>query len=227
MTKLTDILGYQFKNDSLLSQALIHRSFVNEHKTGEIEPNERLEFLGDADLELWSSLTLFLKFPKLKEGDLTNLRAMTVRTENLAVIAESIKLGDYLQVSRGEEANGGRSNQSILADTFEAVIGAIFLDGGSPAANAFLDKFVLPSIIDFSQLKLFKDPKSHFQEIAQAKTGITPHYQTVKESGPDHKKTFEVGVYLDSELIATGTGASKQTAESAASVAAIKIINQK
>lgn len=227
MKKLQKILKYNFKNENLLTQALIHRSYVNEHKNSLTEPNERYEFLGDAVLELWASDTLFTMFPELKEGDLTNLRAMIVRTENLATIAKIIKIGDFVQLSRGEEANGGRLNQSILADTLEAIIGAIYLDDGYPAAASFLKTHLLSSITNFSQLKMFKDPKSLFQEIAQAKTNITPHYVTIKETGPDHKKIFEVGVYLGDSLIATGNGPSKQIAEADASSKATEIINNK
>ena len=224
-SQLEILLDYTFKNPELLNQALVHRSYLNEHRTEKMKSNERFEFLGDAVLELWTSANLFELFPQLEEGDLTNLRALIVRTENLALVAKSINLGDHIMVSHGEEANGGRSNQSILADSFEAIIGAIYLDQGYPAAATFLQKHLTNSVTSFSQQKMFKDPKSLFQEIAQAKTGITPHYQTIKEIGPDHKKSFEVGVYIGDKLIATGTGLSKQSAEEDASSKATKSID--
>lgn len=225
MKKLEDLLHVTFKDKQHLSQALIHRSYLNEHRGENMESNERYEFLGDAVLELWSSENLFQLFPSMNEGDLTNLRALIVRTENLAAVARTINLGDFVMVSRGEEANGGRLNQSILADTFEAVIGALFLDQGYPACTDFLKFHLGDSMMSYSQQKMFKDPKSLFQEIAQAKTGVTPHYQTLNESGPDHKKTFEVGVYVGDKLIATGSGASKQSAEEDASSKATKNID--
>ncbi len=218
-------LDYKFSNPELLTQALIHRSYLNEHRHESMVSNERFEFLGDAVLELWTSEKLFSLFPAMNEGDLTNLRAMIVRTENLAKIAQTIDLGNFVLLSKGEEANGGRLNQSILADTFEAIIGAIFLDKGYVGADLFLAKHLSTSITLLSQQKMFKDPKSLFQEIAQAKSGITPHYETLNESGPDHKKTFEVGVYLGTKLIASGFGNSKQSAEEEASSKATKIID--
>lgn len=225
MKKLEDLLQITFKNKELLEQALIHRSYLNEHRHENLSSNERFEFLGDAVLELWASENLFQRFPTMKEGDLTNLRALIVRTENLAEVAKNIHLGEFLLVSHGEEANGGRSNQSILADTFEAIIGALYLDQGYSACISFLNRQLGDSLVAFSQQKMFKDPKSLFQEIAQAKTGITPHYQTIKESGPDHKKTFEVGVFIGEKLVATGTGSSKQSAEEDASSKATKSID--
>ncbi|MFA6250780.1 MAG: putative dsRNA-binding protein, partial [Candidatus Shapirobacteria bacterium] len=148
-------------------------------------------------------------------------------TQNLALIANSINLGDCILLSKGEETHGGRQNQSILADTFEAIIGAIYLDQGIQATKKFLAKLFVPSINQISQQKIYKDPKSLFQEIAQAKQGITPHYETIREAGPDHNKTFEVGVYLDNTLITTGSGTSKQRAEESAAIAASKILSKK
>lgn len=216
LQKLIDI---QFKKPSVLNQALIHRSYLNENRETPLESNERFEFLGDAVLELWSSETLFKLFPEYPEGKLTNLRSLVVCTENLALVAASFDLGKYVLLSRGEETHQGRENQSILADTFESVIGAIYLDSGYPNVEKFLNQFLLPSLHSISQQKVYKDPKSLFQEIAQAKEGITPHYSTESESGPDHLKVFEVGVYLDKKLIATGKGNSKQKAEEAAAIA--------
>lgn len=224
LNQLQSQIGIKFKNENKLNQALIHRSYLNENKNLKIDSNERYEFLGDSVLELWISDTLIKRFPAFDEGNLTNLRSLVVCTQNLALIANKIKLGDYVLLSKGEELHGGRLNQSILADTFEAVIGAIYLDQGLKAATEFLNKFLIPSIDDLSSKEVYKDPKSVFQEIAQARQGITPHYQTIKETGPDHNKVFEVAVYLENNLIATGIGNSKQRAEEDASIKATKIL---
>ena len=223
--ELQQIINYKFKDASFLDQALVHRSSLNEQHQFK-ESNERYEFLGDAVLELWISDRIFAKFAKFDEGKLTNLRALVVCTENLAKVAAEFNLGNFIYLSHGEEDHGGRNNHSILADTFEAVLGSIYLDGGVIPAFNFLDKFLTSSIKELSSQKIYKDPKSIFQEIAQAKEGITPKYQTISESGPDHQKTFEVGVYLGDKLIAKGTGNSKQKAEEAASINATKIFNK-
>lgn len=216
---LQKLIDVKFKDPSVLNQALIHRSYLNENKATPMESNERFEFLGDAVLELWSSETLFKLFPDYPEGKLTNLRSLVVCTENLALVATDFDLDQYVLLSRGEEMHQGRKNQSILADTFESVIGAIYLDSGIGKAYKFLDQFLLPSLNNISQQKIYKDPKSLFQEIAQDKEGITPRYLTISESGPDHHKTFEVSVYLDDKLITKGKGNSKQKAEEAAAIA--------
>lgn len=225
VNQLEDKIGLKFKDPQILFQALIHRSYINENKPQKLESNERYEFLGDAVLELWSSSQIFNLFPQYSEGDLTNLRSLVVRTENLADVAEQIGIGNFIQLSKGEETHGGRHNISLLADTFESIVGAIFLDQGVESANKFLNKFLLPSINTISQKKVYKDPKSIFQEIAQAKEGITPHYLTISESGPDHQKMFEVGVYIGDRLIATGNGNSKQKAEESAARAATELLN--
>lgn len=225
LNKLQKIIKYQFQDISFLDQALVHRSSLNEHHQFQ-ESNERYEFLGDAVLELWISDRIFKKFEKFDEGKLTNLRALVVCTQNLAKISSNFNLGDFIYLSRGEEKHQGRDNQSILADTFEAILGSIYLDGGLSPAFDFLDLFLTPSVEQLSQKEIYKDPKSIFQEIAQAKEGITPKYQTISESGPDHQKIFEVGVYLNEKLIAKGTGNSKQKAEEAASINATKLIEK-
>lgn len=224
LNQLQKIIKYQFKDISLLDQALVHRSSLNEQHQFR-ESNERYEFLGDAVLELWISDRIFAKFTKFDEGKLTNLRALVVCTQNLAQVANNFELGKFIYLSHGEENHGGRTNQSILADTFEATLGSIYLDGGLKPAFKFLDKFLTESIDKLSSKEIYKDPKSIFQEIAQAKEGITPNYQLISESGPDHQKTFEIGVYLNDKLIAKGTGNSKQKAEEAASITAAKLLN--
>jgi len=218
-------IGYTFKDEGKLTQALQHRSYLNENRSQNLQSNETYEFLGDSILEFWISVKLFNQFPKFNEGDLTNLRALIVCTGNLALIATKFEICDFILLSKGEERHGGRSNQSILADTFEAVLGSIYLDSGIDSAFEFLEKTLNDSISELSQKKVYKDPKSLFQEIAQSKRGITPRYQTVNESGPDHLKVFEVSVYLNDELITTGTGNSKQKAEEDASTKATKILN--
>lgn len=222
LSELQDKIKIKFKDVSKLSQALTHRSYLNENKSNN-ESNERYEFLGDAILELWISDTLFKMFPKFNEGDLTNLRSLVVCTQNLAKIASEFDLGQYILLSKGEENHGGRTNTSILADTFEAITGAIYLDQGIEKTDFFLKSFLDKSINELSKQKVYKDPKSIFQEIAQAKEGITPHYKTLEETGPDHKKTFKVAVFIGERLIATGNGNSKQRAEEDASIKATKI----
>jgi ribonuclease-3 len=222
LEELQTLIGYKFKKIDYLTQALVHRSSLNEHKEFS-ESNERYEFLGDAVLELWVSDRLFNLFLKFDEGKLTNLRALIVCTDNLAKISKEFNLGKYILLSHGEENHNGRQNTSILADTFEAIIGAVYLDGGVKSAFSVLDLHLNPSITKLSAQKIYKDPKSVFQEIAQSIKGITPKYKTISESGPDHQKQFEVGVYIDDQLIATGCGNSKQKAQEAASLLATKI----
>jgi ribonuclease-3 len=218
-------IGYTFKDKEKIIRALTHRSYINEHRDQKLLSNETYEFLGDSILEFWISDKLFRQFPQFDEGDLTNLRALIVCTQNLALISTDISLCDFVLLSKGEERHSGRTNQSILADTFESVLGSIFLDGGITPAFKFLEKVLDQSISTLSSKKIYKDPKSLFQEIAQAKRGITPRYQTVDETGPDHQKNFEVAVFLNEDLIATGSGNSKQKAEEDASIKATKILN--
>ena len=214
---------FNFKNPQIQRQSLIHRSYLNENKDEKLTSNERMEFLGDAILEFWISDYLYKKFPNFSEGDLTNLRSLSVCTNNLAKTALNIKLGEKILLSKGEEKHGGRTNTSILADDYDSLIGAIYLDSGIKAVSQFLEKTLVPSIRQLSKQKTLKDPKSIFQEIAQNKEGITPNYKTISESGPDHKKEFEVGVYLGNRLVAKGRGNSKQRAEEDASLNATKI----
>lgn len=219
------LINYTFSDQQLLLQALVHRSSLNEQRQFTTS-NERLEFLGDAILEAWSSDYLYRHFPNLSEGDLTNLRSLIVRTETLSQLCQQINLNQIIFLSKGEEAHGGRLNMSILADTFESLIGAIYLDGGSVNSSAFLDRYLIPLIDTFSQQQIFKDPKSQFQEIAQSNHSQTPTYKTLEESGPDHQKIFTVGLYLDDNLIATGSGHSKQKAEESAAIEGIKILTK-
>lgn len=228
MNKIDELqkkIDFKFKDPKILILALTHRSYLNENRQLKAS-NERIEFLGDAILEYWCSQRLFSLFPEFDEGQLTNLRSLIVCTQNLAEVGTKFNLGDYILLSHGEETHGGRHNISLLADTFESLIGAIHQDQGYKAVDKFLTKFFEENITVLSQKNIYKDPKSQFQEIAQSKRGITPRYQTTSENGPDHQKNFEVGVYLNDELIALGRGNSKQKAEEDAASQASLILNK-
>ena len=213
-------LGLSFNDLDVLAEALTHRSYLNEHKTAKAH-NERLEFLGDAVLELTVTNFLYTKFPNKPEGDLTAYRAALVNTYSLAETAEEIGLNDMLLLSKGEAKDTGRARQIILANAFEAVLGALYLDQGYDAANAFVEKHLCPKIDDIVAKRAWQDAKSRFQELAQEKKGYTPTYKTLSEEGPDHDKQFTVGVYVGNEAAAKGDGKSKQEAEQAAAQAAL------
>lgn len=210
---MTDIkkLREEFKNKDLLDLALTHRSWVNEHK-GIRTSNERLEFLGDAVLEFTSSKEIYEKFPDKEEGYLTALRANLVNTVALHQVAIKLDLGKELFLSKGEEEGGGRSNQSLLADTVEAIIGAIFIDQGITKAEEFIKENLLSDISKVAAEPL-KDYKSRLQEYVQGKSLTAPKYQVVEESGPDHNKKFVVEVNIEGEVWAKGIGKNKSTAE--------------
>lgn len=215
----------KFADISLLQKALTHRSYLNEHKSAGLEHNERLEFLGDAVLELVVTSYLYKRFPTQDEGALTSYRSALVNTNSLSRAATEINLNDYLLLSRGEGRDMGRARQIIIADALEAVIGAIYLDQGYDAAATFISKHLL-DVIDIDDIiskKLWLDAKSRFQERAQDKMGITPSYRTLKEAGPDHNKMFTLGVFLADVQIATGTGLSKQEAEQKAAEKALEV----
>lgn len=208
-----------FKKSELINQALTHRSWVNEHP-GNGDNNERLEFLGDAILEFIVSEYLFSRFTDKEEGYLTALRANLVNTVNLAAVARSIGIGKYLQLSKGEEEGGGRDNTSLLADTVEAIIGAIYLDRGIVKAKEFINKNILIRVDEIIK-KPLKDAKSTLQEIVQAKGYLTPKYNVVKEIGPDHAKIFVVEVAINGDVLSTGEGKSKAEAEQQAAEEAL------
>jgi ribonuclease-3 len=208
-------LGLSFKNLDTFEEALTHRSYLNEHKSAKAH-NERLEFLGDAVLELATTHFLYTRFPNKPEGDLTAFRASLVNTFSLADSAELIGLNDMLLLSKGESKDTGRARQIILANAFEAVLGAIYLDQGYDAAEAFVAKHLYPKIDGVIATRAWQDAKSRFQEAAQDKKGITPAYKTIAEVGPDHDKKFTVGAMLGNEEISRGDGKSKQEAEQAA-----------
>lgn len=206
-------LGLTFKDLDLLEESLTHRSYLNEHKTSRAH-NERLEFLGDAVLELATTHFLFTRFPNKPEGDLTAYRAALVNTVSLAETAELIGLNDLLLLSKGESKDTGRARQIILANAFEAVLGAIYLDQGYDAAEAFIAKHLYGKIDSVLANRTWQDAKSKFQEAAQERKNVTPIYKTLEEVGPDHDKKFTVGVYLgDKDEVARGEGKSKQEAE--------------
>lgn len=212
---------FSFKNFDLLVEAFTHRSYINEHREYTGNHNERLEFLGDAVLELATTDFLFNKFPEKTEGELTNYRAALVNTVSLAESAQKIGVSDYLLLSKGESKDTGRARDVIMADAFEAIIGALYIDGGYENAEKFIAKNLYGKIDEVIEKKAYQDAKSRFQELAQEKKGITPNYQTLSEVGPDHDKRFTVGVFLGDSEIARGEAHSKQEAEQAAAAAAL------
>lgn len=213
---LAQQLNLSFNNLGLLAEALTHRSYLNEHHDYAGAHNERLEFLGDAVLELAITDFLFKKFPTKPEGELTSYRAALVNTISLAECARSLGINDFLLLSKGESRDTGRARDVILADALEAIIGALYLDSGFAPAEAFIAKHLHNKIDDVIAKRSFQDAKSRFQEIAQEKRGITPDYKTLSEEGPDHAKLFTVGVFIGRDEIARGEGQSKQEAEQTA-----------
>ena len=219
---LQDYLEYRFKNVSLLETALTHRSCLNQ--PGITESYERLEFLGDAILEMLISIYLYNKYPNKMEGYLTAARSATVRTESLSEVSVKNHFNDYIRMSKGEEATGGRKNSSILEDVIESLIGALYIDGGLGTTKIFFEKFILPNAKDIIALDRLKDPKSTLQEKVQSLGQASPFYQTIRETGLDHDKTFEIAVYVNNKELATGTGRNKQEAEQKAAQKALELI---
>ena len=219
LEELEKKIGYTFQDKSKLKLAMTHSSYANEKTGGKQENNERLEFLGDAVLELVSSQFLFKMYPKKPEGDLTRLRASIVCESTLALCAREISLGSFLLLGKGEDITGGRERPSVTSDALEALIGAIYLDGGFAAAENFIEKFVLK---DIEKKQLFFDSKTNLQQIVQRdfpEEELT--YRIVKESGPDHNKTFQVEVYIGEQMFGTGSGPSKKNAEQEAAYQAL------
>lgn len=224
-SKFEKILGVEFKDKDLLRLALTHRSYLNENPPpagGSGEQNERLEFLGDAVLELVVTEYLYKQFPEKPEGELTALRASLVNANMLGDMAGSLNFNDFLLLSRGEARDVGRARQYILANAFEAVVGATYLDQGYEDVKSFIIKLLTPKIPEILEKRLYRDAKSFFQEEAQERVGITPTYEVLKEWGPDHDKHFIIGVYLGKDLVAEGEGPSKQTAQQQSAEAALK-----
>lgn len=222
LSQFETAIGVDFNDKSLLERAFTHRSYLNEHPELNIKHNERLEFLGDAVLELTVTDYLFSTYADRPEGELTAIRAALVNTLSIADAAKRLDAGSYLRLSKGESKDTGRGRRFILANTYEAVIGAIYLDQGYDVAADFIEKTLLGEVDELIDNEGWKDAKSVFQEEAQRHAAITPTYEILDETGPDHDKVFTVGVYLEEEQIATGTGKSKQEAESAAAEAGLK-----
>lgn len=215
-------LGVTFRNQDTLRQALVHRSYLNEHPDFPLGHNERLEFLGDAVLELVVTEFLYQNYEN-PEGELTNWRAALVNADILSDICAALGIEDSLQLSKGESKDAkSKARRYILANAFEAIIGAIYLDLGWEPSKEFITRTVLVKLPAILQHQLYIDPKSRFQESAQEKHGVTPTYKVMSEEGPDHAKNFQVGVYLGKDLVATGLGTSKHEAQVAAAVAALK-----
>lgn len=226
MKKISELekkIGVVFKNKDLLQQALVHRSYINENRDFRLDHNERLEFLGDAVLELVSTENLYKNFPDNPEGDLTNFRAALVNGKMLAEISDRLGVEEHLMMSKGEKKDTGRARQYLLANALEAIIGAVYLDRGYRVSKEFITKNILCEMKRVLESKLYQDPKSKFQEESQDKAGLTPTYKVSKEWGPDHDKHFRVGVYLEKELVAEGEGSSKQTAQRSAAKEALKV----
>ncbi len=214
--------GHTFHSKTLLETAFTHRSYLNENRGNGREHNERLEFLGDAVLELVVTDFLYAKYPDKPEGDLTAYRAALVNTNSISDAATKLGMNEFLLLSRGEAKDTGRARQIILANAFEAVIGAVYLDAGYDAARKFIADQLFYKTDEVVEKRLWQDAKSRFQEIAQDRVGVTPRYEVVSQSGPDHDKRFVTGVYLNNDRIATGEGRSKQDAEQAAAENALK-----
>lgn len=215
----------KIKNKKLLEEALTHRSYLNESKE-KVPSNERMEFLGDSILSFIVSDYLFRTYPDFNEGKLTNLRSLLVNTRILAVIAKEYELGSKLRLSKGEEESGGRNNQSLLADTFEAFIGALFLDQGIVEIGKFINSAVIPRADDFIKKDLLKDPKSMLQEYVQAKKQNSPLYKVLSEEGPAHARQFSVGAFVGEKLLGQGKGKSKQEAEESAAKKALESLGK-
>jgi len=224
-SKLEKELNISFKNKDLLIQAFCHRSYLNENPEFYLEHNERLEFLGDAVLELVVTENLYKNYPQKAEGELTNWRASLVNAKMLSEMARELGLNDFLLLSRGEAKELGKARQYILANTFESLIGALYLDQGYKICQNLIEKKLIVKLPEILEKGLFRDAKSLFQEEAQEKTGITPIYKVLREWGPDHAKHFTIGVFLNKELIAKGEGSSKQEAEEKAAENALAIKN--
>ena len=221
LAMLTARLGVSFADDGLLEEALTHRSYLNENRARGREHNERLEFLGDAVLELVVTEFLFAKYPDRPEGDLTSYRAALVNTISISDAAVKLGMNEYLLLSRGEAKDTGRARQIILANAFEALIGAIYLDQGYEPAQKFIAGQLFHKTDEVVAKGLWQDAKSRFQEIAQEKETVTPSYDVLSQTGPDHDKRFVVGVYLGGERVASGEGRSKQEAEQVAAQKAL------
>jgi len=233
MNPLEDLIGIKFKNRELLKNAFIHRSYLNEHKFFKVETgqcpvstsNEKLEFLGDSVLALITSIYLYQKYPELHEGEYTNIKAAIVKTESLYQAAKKLQLGQYLYLSKGEERNNGRDNHSILADCFEALIAAIFLDQGFELTRHFVLKFLFGKKLDnIVKNHLYSSAKNKLQEYLQSRYKKLPEYKIISQYGPEHRKKYEIGVFFNKKSIGYGRGKSKKQAEEKAALNALQKI---
>lgn len=222
LEELEQKIKIQFKNKDLLKEALTHRSYLNENPNWHLSHNERLEYLGDAVLELIVSNFLYHKYPDYKEGQLTSVRAALVNYQMLEKVSREILLGDYILLSRGEAKDTGKARGVILADALEALIGAIYLDQSYEMAQEFIEQYIIIHLDEVMEKELYRDSKSLLQERIQDELKLTPTYNVLNESGPDHNKVFSVGVYYGDKLVAQGEGESKQEAESQAAEKALK-----
>lgn len=222
LSTLEKKIKIRFKDIQLLDCSLVHKSYVNEHKAEKRTHNERLEFLGDAILEMVTTEFLYATFPEKSEGQLTSFRSALVKGKHLAQVAQSLNIGQYLLLSRGEEKSGGRNKNYILANALEALIGAIYLDRGFAVAHRFIYNFILTNLGDILKKGLHVDAKSKLQEFSQDKWGVTPLYKVLSEEGPDHNKMFMMGVYIGEKFFGEGKGSSKQKAEEDAAFNALK-----
>jgi len=221
--KLEKKLGIKFKDQEILKQALVHRSYLNEHPRFSLDHNERLEFLGDAVLELIVSDYLYKTYSHAPEGDLTNWRASLVNSRMLSELAGEFNLEDFLYLSKGEAKDKNtKARQYILANAYEALIGAIYLDQGLKKTTSFIKEYLIVKLDYILEHGLYLDPKSRFQEIAQEREGVTPTYKVLSETGPDHAKVFKIGVYLEDKKVAVGEGSSKQEAQVKAAAEGLK-----
>jgi ribonuclease III len=218
---LEEILGVVFNDKSILLSAITHRSYLNENRNATHDHNERLEFLGDAVLELVVTDYLFRQYSDKPEGELTAIRAALVNTVSLSATSEKLGVNQYLLMSKGEAKDEGRARQYILANVFEAFVGAMYLDQGYDVAAAFIAKHLFPKTENIVRNRLWQDPKSRFQELSQEYVSVTPTYQLLSQEGPDHDRVFTIGVFLRNELVAEGMGRSKQEAEQQAAERAI------
>ena len=223
LSDLEERIDYHFKNSALLTQALTHSSFINEQKIRRTEDYERLEFLGDAVLELVSSEFLFHAHADLQEGELTKLRASMVCEPSLAFCARDLELGRFMRLGKGEELTGGRERESITSDAMEAVIGALYLDGGMEPAKKFIDRFILS---DLEDKQLFYDSKSHLQELIQGTLKKEFHYELLEESGPEHDKVFAVEIMMEGKKLGRGLGRTKKAAEQQAAYEALLFLRE-
>ncbi len=220
-------LGVTFKDATLLKNALVHRSYLNENRSKGLENNERLEFLGDAVLELIISAELFVKYPNKTEGELTSIRSAIVRTESLAQESRRLEIAEDILMSKGERDSGGQDKDFILANTYEAILGAMYLDLGIKECQKFVKRTALKKLPRVISEELFIDPKTKIQELVQAKYKVTPVYKVIKEHGPDHDKSFTVALKVGSKIMAKGSGLSKQKAEEQAAQKGIDILEKK